>query len=53
MAKNKPRWKDLPFEDRFEKQLVRSGMSRESAAEWKKIHKERRALREEIDLCCR
>ena len=47
MAKNKPRWKDLPFEDRFEKQLVRSGMSRESAAEWKKIHKERRALREE------
>lgn len=29
MAKNKPRWKDLPFYERFAKQLKQHGVSDE------------------------
>lgn len=30
MAKNKPRWKDLPFYERFAKQLKQRGVSDET-----------------------
>lgn len=41
MAKRKPRWKDLSFEDRIEKQLVRAGLSKENASKWKDAYKKR------------
>jgi hypothetical protein len=39
MAKGKPRWKDLCFEDRVEKQLIHNGMSKKNAAKWKAHYK--------------
>ncbi|WP_182431497.1 hypothetical protein [Clostridium sp. AF34-13] len=41
MTKRKPRWKDLSFEDRIEKQLVRAGLSKENASKWKDTYKKR------------
>lgn len=41
MAKNKPRWKDLPFEERITKQLIRAGANPESASRWKARYIER------------
>ena len=39
MAKGKERWKNLCFEDRFEKQLIRNGISKKDAARWKDHYK--------------
>lgn len=39
MAKNKQRWKDLSFEDKIEKQLIRQGLSKENAFKWKDRYK--------------
>lgn len=44
MAKGKPRWNDLPFEDRIEKKLVRRGMTKEDAAHWKNFYKKHKKL---------
>lgn len=41
MSKNKPRWKDLPFEERITKQMIRAGVSPESANRWKDKYVER------------
>lgn len=41
MSKNKPRWKDLPFEERIAKELVRAGLKAELANKWKANYKER------------
>lgn len=41
MATRKPRWKDLSFEDRIEKQLVRAGLSKEISSKWKDTYKKR------------
>lgn len=42
MAKGKPRWKELPFEDRTEKSLIQHGLSKELAREWKERYKKRK-----------
>lgn len=39
MSKNKPRWKDLPFEERTAKRLVQKGLKPESAEKWKERYK--------------
>lgn len=41
MPKNKPRWKDLPFEERITKQMIRAGANPESANRWKDRYVER------------
>ena len=41
MSKNKPRWKDLPFEERITKQLIKAGVSPEPANRWKDRYVER------------
>lgn len=38
MGKNKPKWEDLPFEERIEKKLKQAGLSTKRTAEWKETY---------------